>query len=163
MDIAKIPDSPWWPVLADFRKGKVDKAEIIRLLETDAPVPPEANPLLAGLLAGKIRARRGNKPMIHWYARQSAVELALGLEGMIKDPSTIPADYDKETRDWIKAMGLQTVGTPRTKALEFAARAFGMSEATIKKLITARNKRLQAIADKHGVTVGEVKKALGKP
>lgn len=135
IDLLDLPADPWWRVVGDFRKGEVDKAEIIRLLETDAPVPPEANPLLAGLLSGQITARRGNKPVIHWHAKRFAADFALDLEGMIKDPSTIPADLDKETRDWIRAMGLQTVGTPRTRALEVAARMFGMSEATIRKAL----------------------------
>lgn len=50
-----------WAVLAAKAEngGKVKKKEIIRLLDSDAPIPESAKPLLKGLITGSLEYQRG--------------------------------------------------------------------------------------------------------
>lgn len=169
-DISKIawPRSPWDREIGKWKQGKeVDKARIVGLLENGEAVPVKANALLAGLITGEIKARKGNKPgrFASPLHRKMLVEQVEVFATMIADPSKIPAEHDKEFQDWIKALHLQSHGTPHQKARKIVADWAACSDGLLRSFITERNNRLRAIAEEHGVTLAAVKKALkvGEP
>lgn len=167
-NLASIRYTAWDTHVSEWRKrGEVDLASIVKLLETGEPVPAEATALLAGLLTGAVKARRGLKPGIFasLSTRRMVADDVARLETMLADPATIPDEFGKESRDVINALRLRNGGTMNSKARELVAEIFGISKSYVAQLITERNRGLQVIATQHGVTLADVKIALriGEP
>ena len=168
MDIAGLADFPqcWAEILQDWRRGTVDRAAVIRALESGHPMPPEANALLAGLLDGSIKAKPGNKQE-HPPRRMDGLMARTyeEIKTMLRHPDRIPDDYGKEWRAWLGALRSRSTGTVSEKAVEATARLFRCSPRRVRDSITRQNAVLKSIADTHGVTVDAVKRGqrYGEP
>lgn len=169
VDLAKLADFPadWAAILSDWRKGKVDKAAVVRALEAGHPVPAEANLLIAGLVDGSVKATPGNKKLDHpprWMDSHVARTVA-SIQTMLLHPDRIPDEYGKQWRDWLGALRSRSNGTTNEKALEATAELFGCTTRRVRESVTRTNAKLKAIADDHGVTVADVKRVqrYGEP
>jgi len=165
-DVSTIKPSPWGSIVARWRKGNVDHAAVVAALRSGAPVPTQANDLLAGLLDRSVKARKGLKPldMPAWLRRQIARQVAK-FETMLKDPSRIPAEYDEEARRILQAARMQRTGTPHAKAMKLVSDLHGRPERTVRGYIQEDNASIRNLAQRWGVTLSEAKTKLeyGKP
>jgi len=156
--------SPWDTVVGKWkRKNEVDKTEILQLLEADEPIPAIAHPLLAGLIDGTIKARRGRKPGAYQkFMRKEIACTAARMETMLKDPDTIPDEYGKEWRDWLRAARMKRGdGTMSERAKRLTAELYGVTERFVRACIEQYNTQLRAIAKEHRVPLAAVKRAVG--
>ena len=123
-----------WAVFAAKAEngGKVKKKEIIRLLDSDAPIPESAKPLLKGLITGSLKYQRGevseyeelkDSAVMRYLVVQGALT-ALTVENVLKEQARLLGDptpvllakeivsgqFDVSTRaleKWLKEAGEQ--------------------------------------------------------
>lgn len=144
--------NPWRLILERWQqKREVDKAAVVRLLESGEPVIVEANALLAGLLDGTMKATRGNKrgasrgdklpDLRHVPIYQRIVsERVQWVESLLKDPAKIDALENKEQKDKFRALRMRGTGTENQKAKAFVAQEFGEKSRTIDWCIEQHNR-----------------------
>ena len=170
-DVADLGVSPLeMQVYLWLRGEQVDRAAIVRALESGEQVPPMANTLLAGLLDGSIAAKPGCKPgrAASPSVRGSIANAVATYETMLSNTDTIPAEFDKETRDCLRALAMEKgfgALTSNQKARQLVAGMYGVSEAVVKQCIAEQNKQFAAIARRFGISLDDVKRALrhGQP
>ncbi|KAB8180170.1 hypothetical protein FKV24_012605 [Lysobacter maris] len=175
-DIATITVGPWDVLVGRWRQGEhVDRAEVLELLKTQEPIPVGAHDFVAAAITGEgLKFKRGNKPWnggsrqmgtaLRWQiARDVAV-----FETMIRDPSRIPDVFGDDTRRRIEelsaqAMRKRTSGrkTANQLARDLAAEVYGISPRAVGTEITEANKRLREAAQKLGISLVQLKDAIG--
>lgn len=173
-DISDIKSGPWHGVLWRWwRDDAVDKAHVLRLLETAEPIPPEANKLLLGLLSGKVKGQRGLKRLAGITqtrsGRREVAHFFATVETMLRDPQSMDrteADtgepiFSKDVHDRIRALRMNSEGSIAKRARAETANCYGISERQVRECITESNKAMTKIAKTYGMTLDEFKKATG--
>lgn len=171
MDLKEITESftPWTFLLADWHKGKkIDRNDVIKLLKSGKPIPLEANEFLAKALTGRVKFKRGIKPLDPRSTFNATLVVAYVdlVEAVIKNPESLPdRDEYKEGRAHYKEINKQVTykesqTTARKEAKIEVAKTLGISVRRVESLITKRNNEIKRMADKFGVTVSEMKAAL---
>lgn len=173
MDISKlnVDGAKWWRVLKQWRNGKdIDGIEVRKLLESGDPVPVDANQMLADIVAGEAKLKRGNRAMYNDDILKSP-ELVVGIvrriEGCIKDPAKLGEDADDETRAHYqelhrrsKLKRTQAKITPNAAAVKHAAIALDVSKSHVRTKIGEYNKYLKRMAQKYGITIEEAERRI---
>jgi len=154
IDLSKLnlDISKWRRVLKQWRDGEdVDGLEVRELLESGEPVPTAANQMLADIIAGEVKLRRGNRPMYNGEILSSpdlVVGIVRRIEELIRDPERLPEDAHAETRAYYqdlhrrsKLKRSKAKTTVNAAAVKNAAASLGVSERHVRTKIGEYNKR----------------------
>jgi len=116
MDIAELCGE--WPYLVQkYRTGQmIDKKEVLDVLASDEPVPDYAKEILAVMLSGEYKFKRGTKPRRFSMLFRCAIADMIDLE--VKERS-VPVQVVKDEYSY----------------------KFGVSNRVIEEFITERNNR----------------------
>lgn len=115
-----------WAVLAGkAQRGEpIKKAEIMRLLDSDAPIPECAKPLIKGMLDKSIKFQRGEVSQFE-EVKFSAVWRYYVIKQNIEE------DYIKQYLK--KELNLKGDPSPRQEALEIISNQFKIDTRTLEK------------------------------
>jgi hypothetical protein len=139
-DLSTIKGSTWHTILRDWRNGAVDRAAIIRALDSHEPVPDAVKPLLAGLLAKTIKATRGNKRdprvLVNRAGAATIKQQIADVAALLKKPQGQLTDDEAEALETIRALRgeMRRPGqTAHKVALAEVARWYSTKPGALKK------------------------------
>ena len=121
-DILNEIFSDWAILAARAQRGEpVKKAEVLRLLDTDQPIPESAKPLIRGLLTKEIPFRRGEVSPLEEIKPSVIMRYLVILDALMRESEP------KER--------LRGDPTPRQLAKEQTAERFSIDTRTLEKWI----------------------------
>lgn len=143
MDIANLHNNEWLRLVSAWQKGTLERQQVLDLLASDEPVPEGAKPMLASVISGDYKFKRGNKPtsVFTKYPREGATARYLVgvVERHIKDPDEIPDDAPADYKQRIQAAHERAnyknrkSETANMQAKRMVADLYGVEPPTLKK------------------------------
>lgn len=140
MDLNEL-STPWAIIMQHYRNGKrIEKADIVAALESDAPVPAYVKPLLSEIISGEYRFVRGLKPDAR-FDRMGSRMLAELVDVAEAAFNSGWADYPEappELKERAHAIRkkLRGAGTSRESAKEAVAGWHGISVRKLEKILS---------------------------
>lgn len=126
--------SDWAVLAAKAEKGElVKKKEIVRLLDSDAPIPNCAKPLLKGLITGSLHCRKGEVSKYE-SVKQSAVFFYKFFLDDLSNPTTFEDTIKKHSK-------LRGDLSPAGRAKEIIAMRYGVSTRTLENWLKEYNEQ----------------------
>lgn len=142
IDVADL-ESAWWSLLQKVHSGKhVRKQEVIDLLRSGEPVPPEAAAWLAKVLEGSFKFKRGGVPDSRFGGETPRAQLDY-LQSRLSDTNDNFEEFDKEIRESLLkyAKPHRHNGTStRETAKAIMAESYGVSVRKLEGMLRRRNK-----------------------